>query len=49
MFSGKKSIYIDTSGNVNPCPFCHKSYGKVLEDDFNSRLEKLAEIGCSDY
>jgi len=49
MFSGKKSIYIDTSGNVNPCPFCHKSYGKVLEDDFNSRLEKLAEIGCADY
>ena len=48
-FSGKKSIYIDTNGTINPCPFCHKSYGKVLEDDFNTRLENLVNQGCVEY
>jgi len=48
MLSGKKSIYIDTDGNMNPCPFCHKSYGKVLDINFDSNLEKLVFEGCKD-
>ena len=48
MFSGKKSVYIDANGNMNPCPFCHKSYGKVLDINFNSNLEKLVMEGCKD-
>jgi len=49
MLSGKKSIYIDTKGNMNPCPFCHKTYGKVLGNDFDSNLEKLTTQGCVEY
>ncbi len=45
----RKSIYIDTTGTINPCPFCHRSYGKVLEDDLNSRLEQLVNQGCIEY
>jgi MoaA/NifB/PqqE/SkfB family radical SAM enzyme len=46
MLSGKKSIYIDTEGNINPCPFCHKSYGKFLDHGLNLKLERLVSHGC---
>ncbi len=49
MLAGKKSIYIDTTGTINPCPFCHRSYGKVLENDLNSRLEQLVNQGCVEH
>ena len=49
MLAGKKSIYIDAKGNLNACPFCHKSYGKVLDDNFVENLEKLCSKGCTEY
>lgn len=49
MFAGKKSIYIDTSGYINPCPFCHRSYGKVLENGFSYKLEQMLNQGCEEY
>ena len=47
--AGKKSIYIDTNGTINQCPFCHKSYGKVLEDGFDYKLEQMLNQGCEEY
>lgn len=46
MSSGKKSIYIDAEGNINPCPFCHKSFGKVLDHGLNLKLDRLVARGC---
>ncbi len=49
MLAGKKSVYIDANGNINACPFCHKSYGKIIDDNFTRNLEKLASEGCIEY
>lgn len=49
MFSGKKSIYVDTEGNLNACPFCHKTYGKILDKKFELQLELLVSSGCKDF
>jgi len=46
---GKKGMYIDTDGDINPCPFCHKKTGNVLDPDFDNHLEALASGGCSAY
>ncbi|GAA4270272.1 radical SAM/SPASM domain-containing protein [Hyunsoonleella aestuarii] len=47
--AGKKGIYIDTDGDMNPCPFCHKKNGNVLDSNFNSNLNILQSAGCSSY
>jgi MoaA/NifB/PqqE/SkfB family radical SAM enzyme len=49
MMSGKKSIYIDASGSMNPCPFCQKPYGNFLSEDFNDNLETIAFEGCRNF
>jgi MoaA/NifB/PqqE/SkfB family radical SAM enzyme len=46
MLSGKKAIYVDADGNINPCPFCHKPFGKVLDDGLHIKLDKLVSEGC---
>lgn len=47
--AGKKGIYIDTDGDMNACPFCHKKTGNVLDDLFESNLERLTSNGCNSY
>lgn len=47
--AGNKSIYVDTDGDINACPFCSKKYGNVLDDDFDKNLEALRSQGCSLY
>ncbi len=44
--AGNKSIYVDTDGDINPCPFCPKKNGSVLDDDFDKNLEVLKKNGC---
>ena len=48
-FSGRRSVYIDTQGNVNKCPFCPKSYGKISDDQFDFNLQKMTSDGCVEY
>lgn len=47
--AGKKGIYIDTDGDMNACPFCHKKTGNVLDPSFDENLEILKSEGCSSY
>ncbi len=45
--AGKKGIYIDSDGDINPCPFCHKKAGNILNPNFDENLEILKSEGCS--
>ena len=47
MMSGKKAIYVDADGHINPCPFCHKSFGKVLDHGLHNKLDMLVAEGCA--
>ena len=47
--AGKKGIYIDTDGDMNACPFCHKKTGNVLDSRFDENLELLNSEGCKSY
>jgi len=47
--AGKKSMYIDTDGDMNACTFCHKKTGNVLDSNFDKNLEILKSEGCSSY
>jgi MoaA/NifB/PqqE/SkfB family radical SAM enzyme len=46
---GYKGFYMDTDGDVNPCPFCRKKTGNLLEDDPEETLRSLNDSGCMDY
>ena len=46
---GKRGIYVDADGNLNACPFCHKSYGNLLVDDPGERIEQMAVSGCNSF
>ena len=47
--AGIKSIYVDTDGDMNACPFCSKKYGNVLDESFSENLEILTQQGCGSY
>jgi len=47
--AGKKGMYIDTDGDMNACPFCHKKTGNVLDSNFDQNLEVLKSEGCNSY
>ncbi len=47
--AGKKGLYIDTDGDMNPCPFCHKKTGNVLDSNFEKNLNTLKSEGCKSY
>lgn len=47
--AGKKGMYIDTDGDMNACPFCHKKTGHVLDSNFDQNLEILKSEGCHTY
>ncbi|WNH12287.1 hypothetical protein [Thalassobellus suaedae] len=47
--AGKKGMYIDTDGDMNACPFCHKKTGHVLDSNFDQNLEVLKSEGCHTY
>lgn len=46
---GYKGFYIDTDGDINPCPFCHKKSGNLLKGDLEATLSSLKNSGCMDY
>ena len=47
--AGKKGMYIDTDGDMNACPFCHKKTGNVLDSNFDQNLKILKSEGCKSY
>jgi MoaA/NifB/PqqE/SkfB family radical SAM enzyme len=47
--SGVKGLYIDTDGDINPCPFCATKMGSLLDADFDKNLEVMTTAGCSSF
>lgn len=47
--AGKKGMYIDTDGDMNACPFCHKKTGNILDSNFEQNLEILKSEDCKSY
>ena len=46
---GYKGFYVDTDGDINPCPFCQKKSGNLKDDDLEVTLASLKNTGCIDY
>ena len=42
-------MYIDTDGDINACPFCHKKTGNVLDSNFDKHLAVLQSLGGNSY
>jgi len=47
--AGIKGLYVDTDGDINACPFCHKKSGNILDNCFDKHLAALKVSGCSTY
>lgn len=46
---GYKGFYVDTDGYINPCPFCQKKSGNLLDEDLEATLSMLRNNGCGGY
>ncbi|WP_157831521.1 radical SAM/SPASM domain-containing protein [Confluentibacter flavum] len=46
---GNRSMYVDTEGNLNACPFCHTNSGNILHEDFENQLSAMSIQGCPTY
>jgi MoaA/NifB/PqqE/SkfB family radical SAM enzyme len=47
--AGNRSLYIDTDGDLNACPFCQSKTGNVLDEDFDNSISNLQKLGCQQY
>lgn len=47
--SGNRSIYVDTDGDLNACPFCQKKSGNILDENLSESLENLQSLGCQKF
>lgn len=47
--SGIRSMYVDTDGDLNACPFCQKKSGNILKDNFSESLGNLQSLGCQKF
>lgn len=44
-----RSIYVDSKGNLNACPFCQTNSGNIFSDTFQKDLETLTDKGCPTF
>ncbi|MDN3668220.1 radical SAM protein [Echinicola jeungdonensis] len=47
--AGNRHLYIDTDGDIHPCPFCPAKAGNALEDSLDYSLPVLQSKGCQLY
>lgn len=47
--SGNRSLYIDSDGDINACPFCQKKTGNVLDDHCSDSILELKNRGCQQF
>ena len=47
--AGNRSLYVDTAGDINACPFCQSKTGNVLDEDFDNSIMKLQSLGCKQF
>lgn len=44
--SGRRYLYVDTDGEVHPCPFCRKPAGNLVSGRLDDALGALCASGC---
>lgn len=44
--SGRRFLYVDTDGEVHPCPFCRNRAGNAVYDDAATIIDTLQTRGC---
>ncbi len=44
---GNRHLYVDTDGDMNPCPFCRKKTGNALSADIEDSARQMQERGCN--
>lgn len=49
MASGNRSVYIDTDGDLQGCPFCQRKEGSMLGEDYLQTIDRMAKTGCGPY
>jgi MoaA/NifB/PqqE/SkfB family radical SAM enzyme len=47
--AGKKGVYVDTDGDINPCTFCHRKSGNILDPEIDTLLATMATSGCPTF
>lgn len=47
--SGSRSVYIDTDGDVLPCPFCRRKTVNVLAPEMDQVVNQLQKSGCRTF
>jgi len=43
---GDRYVYIDTAGDMHPCPFCRAPGVRALDHDIDTALSRLKAAGC---
>ncbi|NNK10971.1 MAG: radical SAM protein [Flavobacteriaceae bacterium] len=46
---GNRGLYIDTDGDINPCTFCHRKSGNILDANIEEKIEQLTAVGCPEF
>ncbi len=41
-----RGLYIDSNGGINPCTFCHKSSGNILDNELDTALRQIKAEYC---
>ena len=44
--AGMRYAYVDTAGELHPCPFCRRESGSALDDNLEQHLTAMAQAGC---
>jgi MoaA/NifB/PqqE/SkfB family radical SAM enzyme len=47
--AGNRYVYADPNGDVHACPFCRGKMGNLLEESFNSIIERIKGSGCHQF
>lgn len=47
--AGDRVIYVDSDGDINPCPFCKKKGTNALNPNLEKGIELLRKEGCNKY
>lgn len=46
---GVNNLYIDTNGDIHPCPFCREKAGNAITDSIVESIIKMKKSGCQSY
>ena len=42
-------MYVDTDGDVLPCPFCRRKTVNVLAPEMDAVVDQLQKLGCHTF